>query len=129
MLFPLVGFVFTKQDLRIACSVDFNPMIVPVRRHAAVVAKGHAGAQATYVLDKITASLAALGASLQDVVATRIYLADAADCEAVSRVHGRYFTDVRPANLLLEVSRLIGDYRVEIEAEAITTQPVPAPML
>jgi aryl-alcohol dehydrogenase-like predicted oxidoreductase/enamine deaminase RidA (YjgF/YER057c/UK114 family) len=94
-----------------------------------VVAKGHAGAQATYVLDKITASLAALGASLQDVVATRIYLADAADCEAVSRVHGRYFTDVRPANLLLEVSRLIGDYRVEIEAEAITTQPVPAPML
>jgi enamine deaminase RidA (YjgF/YER057c/UK114 family) len=91
-----------------------------------VVAPGDAAAQATYVLDKIAASLAALGARLEDVVVTRIYLADAADCEAVSRVHGQYFGSIRPANVLLEISRLIGDYRVEIEAEAIASQPVPA---
>jgi len=90
-----------------------------------VVAPGHAAAQATYILDKITASLGALGAGLEDVVMTRIYLADAADCEAVSRVHGQYFFNTRPANVLVEVSRLIGDYRVEIEAEAITSRPVP----
>ena len=94
-------------------------------REDTVVAPGHAAAQATYILDKIAASLAALGARLEDVVMTRIYLADAADCEAVSRVHGQYFGDIRPANVLIEVSRLIGDYRVEIEAEAITTRPVP----
>jgi enamine deaminase RidA (YjgF/YER057c/UK114 family) len=54
-----------------------------------------------------------------------VYLRHAADCEAVSRVHGRYFGDVRPANVLLEVGRLIGDYLVEIEAEAIARDPVP----
>jgi enamine deaminase RidA (YjgF/YER057c/UK114 family) len=61
-----------------------------------------------------------VGASLEDVVRTRIYLANIAEWEAVSRVHGRYFGDVRPANTLLEISRLVGDgYRVEIEADAI----------
>jgi aryl-alcohol dehydrogenase-like predicted oxidoreductase/enamine deaminase RidA (YjgF/YER057c/UK114 family) len=90
-----------------------------------VVAPLDAAAQTTYVLDKILASLAALGARAEDVVRTRIYVADAADCEAVSRAHGRVFGDCRPANTLVEVSRLIGDYRVEIEAEAVTTGPVP----
>jgi len=84
-----------------------------------------AAGQATFVLDKIAASLAALGASLEDVISTRVYLQDAADCEAVARVHGRYFGHVRPANVLLEVARLIGPYRVEIEAEAITDRSVP----
>ena len=50
---------------------------------------------------------------------TRVYLKDAAQCEPVSRIHGRYFGEIRPANTLLEISRLIGDYEVEIEAEAI----------
>jgi aryl-alcohol dehydrogenase-like predicted oxidoreductase/enamine deaminase RidA (YjgF/YER057c/UK114 family) len=90
-----------------------------------VVCPGDAAGQATFVLDKIAASLAALGASLDDVVSTRVYLRDAADCEAVSHVHGRYFGDIRPANVLLEVGRLIGDYLVEIEAEAVTDAGVP----
>jgi enamine deaminase RidA (YjgF/YER057c/UK114 family) len=48
-----------------------------------------------------------------------VYLADVADCEAVSRVHGRYFGEIRPTNTLLQVGALVGDcYRVEIEAEA-----------
>jgi len=76
-------------------------------------------AQTTYILDKISASLASLGASTGDVVRTRIYLSDASQWEAVSRVHGRYFADCLPANTLVEVSSLIGDYGVEIEAEAV----------
>jgi len=84
-----------------------------------VVCRGDAAGQAVYILDKIAASIASLGGSLADVVRTRIYLADAADCEAVSRVHGRYFGATRPANSLVEVSALIGDYKVEIEAEAL----------
>ena len=56
---------------------------------------------------------------MEDVVRTRIYLRDQSRWEEVSRVHGRVFGHVRPANTLLEVSALIGDYEVEIEAEAI----------
>ncbi len=84
-----------------------------------MVAPDDAGAQTVFILDKIAASLSALGADLTDVVRTRIYLSNADDWEAVSRVHGRYFCDVRPANTLIEIGRLIGDYKVEIEAEAI----------
>ncbi|MEO4000852.1 aldo/keto reductase [Mesorhizobium sp. CAU 1732] len=84
-----------------------------------VVAPGDAGAQATYCLDKIAASIRALGGTMDDVVRTRVYLADVQDWEAVSRAHGRFFGDVRPANTLLAVDALIGDYKVEIEAEAV----------
>jgi len=90
-----------------------------------VVCPGDPAGQATYILDKIAASLAPLGATLKDVVRTRIYLRDATQWEAVSRIHGRYFDDVRPANTLVEVGRLVGDYEVEIEAEAIVDDDAP----
>ena len=60
-----------------------------------------------------------LGGSLEDVVRTRILLRDVSQWEPVSRVHGRYFGDIRPANTLVEVGGLVGDYDVEIEAEAV----------
>jgi aryl-alcohol dehydrogenase-like predicted oxidoreductase/enamine deaminase RidA (YjgF/YER057c/UK114 family) len=84
-----------------------------------LVCPGDPAGQATFILDKIAASLAALGGTLEDVVRTRVYLRDADQWEPVSRVHGRFFGAIRPANTMLEVSRLIGDYEVEIEAEAI----------
>jgi enamine deaminase RidA (YjgF/YER057c/UK114 family) len=85
-----------------------------------LVGAGDAAAQAVYILDKITASIRALGGRLEDVVRTRVYLRNAADCAAVSAVHGRFFGDIRPANTLVEVSALIGDgYLVEIDAEAV----------
>jgi enamine deaminase RidA (YjgF/YER057c/UK114 family) len=85
-----------------------------------LVGRGDAAVQASYILDKINASIKALGGTLKDVVRTRIYLKNAADCEQVSRVHGSYFGDIRPANTLVEVSALIGDgYLVEMEAEAV----------
>ncbi|MEO3388590.1 aldo/keto reductase [Mesorhizobium sp. CAU 1741] len=83
-----------------------------------VVAPGDAGAQAVYCLDKIAASLRALGGTMEDVVRTRVYLADVNDWEPVSRAHGRFFGETRPANTLLAVGALVGDYKVEIEAEA-----------
>jgi enamine deaminase RidA (YjgF/YER057c/UK114 family) len=75
--------------------------------------------QSVYILDKIAASITSLGGRLEDVVRTRVYLRDADQWEPVSRVHGRYFGAIRPANTLLEISRLVGPYAVEIEAEAI----------
>lgn len=85
-----------------------------------LIGRGDAAVQASYILDKISASIKALGGTLKDVVRTRIYLKNAADCEAVSRVHGSYFGAIRPANTLVEVAALIGDgYLVEMEAEAV----------
>jgi aryl-alcohol dehydrogenase-like predicted oxidoreductase/enamine deaminase RidA (YjgF/YER057c/UK114 family) len=83
------------------------------------VAPGDAGAQTTYILDKIAAAIAALGGTMEDVVRTRIYLRDGSKWEPVSRAHGRVFGQVMPANTLIEAGNLIGDYEVEIEAEAI----------
>jgi aryl-alcohol dehydrogenase-like predicted oxidoreductase/enamine deaminase RidA (YjgF/YER057c/UK114 family) len=84
-----------------------------------LVCPGDVEGQTVYILDKIAASLRSLGGSMADVVRTRIYLRDAAQWEPVARAHGRYLGDVRPTNTLVEVSRLVGDYLVEIEAEAV----------
>jgi aryl-alcohol dehydrogenase-like predicted oxidoreductase/enamine deaminase RidA (YjgF/YER057c/UK114 family) len=90
-----------------------------------VVCPGDAAGQTVYILDKIAAAIRALGGTLDDVVRTRIYVRDAALWASVARVHGRYFGEIRPANALVEVSNLIGDYAVEIEAEAVV-DPIPA---
>lgn len=75
-------------------------------------------AQAHFVIDKIEGSLRSLGARLQDVVRTRVYVRRAADWEAVARAHGERFGGIQPANTLV-VAELIGDeYLVEMEAEA-----------
>jgi aryl-alcohol dehydrogenase-like predicted oxidoreductase/enamine deaminase RidA (YjgF/YER057c/UK114 family) len=88
-----------------------------------IVAQGDVQAQTVYILDKIGASIRALGGTLADVVRTRIYLKDARQWESAARVHGRYFATARPANTLVEVGNLVGDYDVEIEAEAIVASP------
>ena len=88
---------------------------------ARAVAPGDAAAQTTYILDKILAALTALGASANDVVRTRIYIVDEADVLDISRAHGRIFSEIKPANTLVVVAGLIGDHKVEIEAEALLT--------
>ncbi len=88
-----------------------------------IIGRGDAGAQTDFIIRKIERALEAAGASLKDVVRTRIYLAPGADWEAVARVHGRYFGEIRPANTLLYIQALVGeDYLVEMEAEAIITR-------
>jgi len=86
-----------------------------------VVCPGDPGGQAVYILEKIAAAIEALGGTMEDVVQTRIWLRDANHWERVGHVHGRVFATARPANTLVEVGRLVGDYLVEIEAEAIVT--------
>lgn len=76
--------------------------------------------QAAYALRKIGRALEALGASLDDVVRTRLFVVDIDDWEGLARAHGEAFGDVRPATTMVEVSRLIlPEYLVEIEAEAV----------
>ena len=63
-------------------------------------------------------------ARIEDVVRTRVYLRDASKWEPVSRAHGRVFGSILPANTLIE-AQLVGDYEVEIEADAIADTPQP----
>lgn len=75
-------------------------------------------AQAHFVIDKIEGSLRSLGARLQDVVRTRVFVRRTGDWEAVARAHGERFGAIQPANTLV-VAELIGEeYLVEMEAEA-----------
>jgi enamine deaminase RidA (YjgF/YER057c/UK114 family) len=76
-------------------------------------------AQARYVLDKIEAALASAGASLSDVVRTRVYVVRLDDWREVARAHGDVFGAIRPANTLVQVAGLVDGPLVEIEAEAI----------
>lgn len=82
------------------------------------VAPGDAGAQTTYILDKIAGAVRALGGKPADILRTRMYLQGMQDVEPASLAHGRFFADFPPANTTFLAGSLIGDFRVEIEAEA-----------
>ena len=86
---------------------------------AGTVAVGDPAAQTRFILDRIERALVELGASLRDVVRTRIYVRRIEDWEPVARVHGERFGDIRPANTLVQAHLVAADALVEIEAEAV----------
>ena len=75
--------------------------------------------QTCFAIDKIEGALQSLGATLEDVVRTRIYIGDDDHAEAISRVHGERFAHIKPANTLVRAGLVGPGYLVEIEAEAM----------
>ena len=75
-------------------------------------------AQTHFIIDKIEGALMSLGATLQDVVRTRVYIRNGVDWESVARAHGARFAEIRPANTTVHADTVGEDLLVEIEADA-----------
>ncbi len=84
-----------------------------------VVAAGDVAGQTRYILERIAAALKEAGATISDVVRTRMFVVDISQWEAIGRAHGDFFGSVRPATTMVQVTRLIDPaHLIEIEVDA-----------
>lgn len=94
-----------------------------VDEDGAVVGLNDPAEQTNFILAKIEKALSAAGASLQDVIRTRIFVTNIADWEKIGRVHGSFFKEIKPVTTMVEVKALISpEFLVEIEASAILSE-------
>jgi enamine deaminase RidA (YjgF/YER057c/UK114 family) len=93
---------------------------VAVDENGNIIGENDAYLQTRFIIQKIEAVLLLAGATLQNVVRTRLFVTNIDDWQEVGRAHGEAFGNIRPATSMVEVSRLIGpQYLIEIETAAI----------
>jgi enamine deaminase RidA (YjgF/YER057c/UK114 family) len=114
---PLVGY---SRAVKVG-NIVFVSGTTATGDDGALIGHGDAELQTIRTLENIRRALERAGATMADVVRTRIYVTDIArDWEAVGRVHGQIFGAIRPATAMVEVRRLIDpEMLVEIEADAV----------
>jgi enamine deaminase RidA (YjgF/YER057c/UK114 family) len=113
---PIIGY---SRAVRIGNAVHVSGTTA-MDSSGAIVGLNDPAAQTRQCLKNIEAALKQAGASLKDVVRTRLYVTDISEWEAYGRVHGEVFGEIRPATAMVEVNNLISpEMMIEIEADAV----------
>ncbi len=112
---PIIGYA---RAVKIGNIIEISGTTASV--NGEVVGKGDVYEQTKCVLQKFEKVLAEMGASMNDVVRTRIFCTDISKWEAIGKAHGEFFSEIKPATGMYQISKLISDdLLVEIEVTAI----------
>ncbi len=114
----IVGY---SRAVRIGNTIEVTGTVA-VDANNELVGKNDAYAQTRFIIEKIEGVLKRAGASLSDVVRTRMFVTDISRWEEYGRAHGEFFSTIKPCTSMIEIKGLIDpDYLIEIEATAIIT--------